>query len=42
MFELIQKKLKFIIDFAMVYFINIENLNTTYNFIYLNKTNDQT
>jgi hypothetical protein len=28
---------KFIIDFIMIYFINKESLNTTYNFIYLNK-----
>jgi hypothetical protein len=29
--------LKNIIYFAIIYFINKENLNTTYNFIYLNK-----
>jgi hypothetical protein len=34
------RKLRFIIDVAMIYFINKENLNITYNFTYLNKTND--
>jgi transposase len=33
---------KIIIYFIMIYFINKENVNITYNFIYLNKTNDQT
>jgi hypothetical protein len=28
---------KIIIDFTIIYFINKENLNTTYNFKYLNK-----
>jgi hypothetical protein len=31
---------KFIIDFAMVCFINKDNSSTTCNFIYLNKIND--
>jgi hypothetical protein len=35
------RKLRFIIDVAMIYFINKENSNITYNFTYLNKTNDQ-
>jgi hypothetical protein len=35
---LIQKKLKTIIYFTIIYFISKEILNTTYNFTYLNKS----
>jgi hypothetical protein len=31
------KNLKIVIDIVMIYFINKETLNMTYNFIYLNK-----
>jgi hypothetical protein len=34
---LIQKNLKTIIYFTIIYFISKEILNTTYNFTYLNK-----
>jgi hypothetical protein len=34
--------LKIIINIIMIYFINKKTLNTTYNFTYLNKINDQT
>jgi hypothetical protein len=33
---------KIITYFTMICFINKENSNTTHNFIYLNKMNDQT
>jgi hypothetical protein len=42
MFNYLSYFKKNIIYFIMIYFINKENVNITYNFIYLNKTNDQT
>jgi hypothetical protein len=36
------KKFKISSDIVMIYFINKETLNIIYNFIYLNKIDDQT